>query len=139
MFCFAVLGILRGFHFDMYRWTYILAFYLGWLAAPLTHLLFGFVVAFFRGTQILAGGIGVARVVVGSVFLVGFRFRANLSHRFLLVTRLGLMPCSAWSKKNRRNQKKQQEAHAHWTLLSVDMLPKIAHGCSFWGLEKGLD
>ena len=36
-------------------------------------------------------------------------------------------------------KKKQQEAHAHSTLLSVDMLPKIAHACSLWGLEKGLD
>ena len=27
----------------------------------------------------------------------------------------------------------------HWALLSVDMLPKIAHACSFMGLEKGLD
>ena len=41
---------------------------------------------------------------------------------------------------HRRNpKKKQQEAHTHSTLLSVDMLPKIAHACSFWGLEKGLD
>ena len=40
---------------------------------------------------------------------------------------------------HRRNpKKKQQEAHTHSTLLSVDMLPKIAHACSFWGLEKGL-
>ena len=47
MVLFATLGILPGFFFDMYSWTLILAFYLGWLAAPLTHILFGFVVAFF--------------------------------------------------------------------------------------------
>ena len=51
--------------------SYFGVFILGWLAAPLTHLLFGFVVQFFRGTPILAGGIGVARVVVGLVFAVG--------------------------------------------------------------------
>ena len=79
MVLFSFLGILPGFHFDLYRWTFILAFYLGWLAAPLTHLLFGFVVAFFRGTPILAGGIGVARVVVGFVLLFGLCFWAILS------------------------------------------------------------
>ena len=59
-----------------------------WAGLP-PHLLFGLLVAFFRGTPILAGGIGVARVVVGSVFVFGFRFRANVSQRYLLVTRLG--------------------------------------------------
>ena len=53
---------------------YLSAFYLGWLAAPLTHLLLCFVVCFSRGTPILAGGIGVARAVVGAVFGVGSRF-----------------------------------------------------------------
>ena len=48
---------------------FYVAFYLGWLAAPLTHLLLGFVVALSRGTPILAGGIGVARFVVGFVLL----------------------------------------------------------------------
>ena len=53
----------------------------------------------FRGTPILAGGIGVARfcgvVSFGSWFSVWAIFMSVL----LLVTRLGLMPCSAWSKK----------------------------------------
>ena len=82
MVLFATLGIVPGFFIDMYKrhlfWLFI------W-----THILFGFVVAFFRGTPILAGGIGVARAVVGSVFVFGFRFRANVSQRYLLVTRLG--------------------------------------------------
>ena len=41
-------------------------FTLGWLAAPLIHVLHP-VVHVSRGTPILAGGIGVARVVVGAV------------------------------------------------------------------------
>jgi len=41
---------------------------------------------------------------------------------------------------HRRNQKKTARSTCtHWALLSVDMLPKIAHACSFMGLEKGLD
>ena len=50
------------------------AFSLGWLAAPLTHLLLGFVVALFRRTPILAGGIGIARLVVGFVFCLFWVF-----------------------------------------------------------------
>ena len=46
---------------------------LGWLAAPLTHLLLC-LWPVFRGTPILAGGIGVARVVVGAVFVFGLCF-----------------------------------------------------------------
>ena len=55
--------------------------------------------SFPRGTPILAGGIGVARVVIGAIFVFGFRFRAVFESVLLLVSRLGLMPCSAWSKK----------------------------------------
>ena len=36
-------------------------------------------------------------------------------------------------------KKTARSTGTHWTLLSVDMLPKIAHACSFMGLEKGLD
>ena len=55
----------------VYSWTVLLAFYVGWLAAPLTHLFFlgGFVA---RETPILAGGIGVARAVVGAFLLFVF-------------------------------------------------------------------
>ena len=55
----------------MYSWTVLSAFCLGWLAAPLTYLLFlfGFV---SRETPILAGGIGVARAVVGAFLLFVF-------------------------------------------------------------------
>ena len=41
----------------------------GWLAAPLTSLLPWLVFLCVRGTPILAGGIGVARVVVGAFFV----------------------------------------------------------------------
>ena len=70
----------------------------GWLAAPLT-LTCSFVFSCARGTPILAGGIGVARLVAGAVFC----FVAVCMGKFLsvlwLVTRLGSMPCRAWSKK----------------------------------------
>ena len=52
---------------------------LGWLAAPLTHSLLDCVVCLSRGTPILAGGIGVARVVAGAVFVFGLRFLAIVS------------------------------------------------------------
>ena len=42
-------------------------------------------------------------------------------------------PLKKAKKKTARN------TCTHWALLSVDMLPKIAHACSFMGLEKGLD
>ena len=59
--------------FELYSWTIFFGIsFLGWLAAPLTHLLFCLWLV-VRGTPILAGGIGVARVVVGAVFSV-FRF-----------------------------------------------------------------
>ena len=64
---------------DLYSWTIFSDFDLVWLAAPLTHLLLGLCGLLFRGTPILAGGIGVARVVVGAVFGVGLRFRAIVS------------------------------------------------------------
>ena len=62
----------------MYSWTVLSAFCLGWLAAPLTYLLFlfGFV---SRETPILAGGIGVARAVVWAVFAVCFGFGTIMS------------------------------------------------------------
>ena len=54
--------------FDVYSWIFLSAFHLGWLAAPLIHLLLVFCsFSLFRGTPILAGGIGVARAVVGAV------------------------------------------------------------------------
>ena len=59
-----------------YSWIFFSDFDLGWLAAPLTLLLLDLCVLLFRGTAILAGGIGVARVLVGAVFVVfvcGFR------------------------------------------------------------------
>ena len=56
-----------------------------------------------EGTPILAGGIGVARLVGGAVFCLFvclFVCLGKFLSVLLLVTRLGLMPCSAWSKKN---------------------------------------
>ena len=60
-----------------------------------------FVGRFCRGTPILAGGIGIARFWWFGLVLVFVLFLGQfLSQCALLFTRLGLMPCSAWSKKN---------------------------------------
>ena len=50
-------GLCQG-DFDLYSWTFLSVFYLGWLAAPLTHLLLGFVVfLLFEGRQSWPGGL----------------------------------------------------------------------------------
>ena len=85
---------------DLYSWAIFSDFDLGWLAAPLTLLLLELFVLLFRGTPILAGGIGVARVVVGAVLFLLFAVSSSIESVNLLVTRLGLRPYSAWSKKN---------------------------------------
>ena len=72
-------GILPRLFIDLYSWTIIWLSFLGWLAAPQTHFLPVSVVALFRGTPILAGGIGVARFVVGFVLLFVLCFRAIMS------------------------------------------------------------
>ena len=52
---------------------------LGWLPAPLISLLLDFCgFSLFRGTPILAGGIGVARAVVGAFCAVCFLFFEQL-------------------------------------------------------------
>ena len=67
-------GALARMLIDFYSWTVFIGLFSGWLAALLTHLLFGLWPFLLRETPILAGGIGVARVVVGAVFGVGFWF-----------------------------------------------------------------
>ena len=60
--------------FDLYSWTVFIGFlFMGWLAAPLTHLLFGFWLGFSRDAN-PGRGIGVARVVVGAVLVFVFCF-----------------------------------------------------------------
>ena len=86
---FHLLGGSPGLLFHLYSWIYFWLFYQGWLAAPLTYLLLCLVVLLVRGTPILAGGIGVARLVVGAVFVVVFVFGQFLCQCALLVTRLG--------------------------------------------------
>ena len=75
--------------------------FLGWLAAPLTYLLPSLAVPCAEGLQSWLGGFGVARFGgLGFLLLFVFVFGQFLGQCALLVTRLGLMPCSAWSKKN---------------------------------------
>ena len=57
---------------DVYSWTVFIGFYSGLACRP-TDSFFVLAVALFpRETPILAGGIGVARAVVGSVLLSVF-------------------------------------------------------------------
>ena len=71
----------------MYRWTFLLAFYLGWLAAPLTPLLLGFVVfLFFGGRQSWPGGLVSLVRWLGLFSGVVFRFTSNCESVSLLVT-----------------------------------------------------
>ena len=54
--------------FDLYSWTVFIGFlFLGWLAASDSFIVL-VLTLFSRETPILAGGIGVARAVVGAVF-----------------------------------------------------------------------
>ena len=72
--------------YDPYNWTLLSAFYLGWLAAPLTHLLLDFVVCFLEGRQSWLGGIGVARAVVGALVWFWSAVSSNYELVSLLVT-----------------------------------------------------
>ena len=54
-------------------------FHLGLACRPTDSFIVRFVALFPRETPILAGGIGVARVVVGAVFAVCFLFGAIVS------------------------------------------------------------
>ena len=58
---------------DIFDWLFI------WAGLPADSIFVRVCGLFFRGTPILAGGIGVARVVVGAVFGVGLWFRAIVS------------------------------------------------------------
>ena len=60
--------------FDLYSWTFLSAFYLGWLAAPLTHLLLGFGVCVLEGRQSWPGGLVSLARWLGLLLGVGLRF-----------------------------------------------------------------
>ena len=42
------------------------------------------------------------------------------------------------AKPQKKPKKTARNTCTHWALLAVDMLPKIAHACSFMGLERDL-
>ena len=71
------------------RVGHTLGFLQGWLAAPLTCLLPLLVFLCIRGTPILAGVIGVARLVVGLFLFILFWLLGHICVSALLVTRLG--------------------------------------------------
>ena len=78
---FLLLGILPGLLFDLYSWKTSMTFLFGLACRPADlYIALVSVVALFRGTPILAGGIGVARFVVWVGFLfVCFVVSATIS------------------------------------------------------------
>ena len=75
--------------FDLYSWTVFIGFlFMGWLAAPLTHLLFGFLAWFFEGRQSWLGGLVSLAWWLG-LFWFLFSVLNNCESVSLLVTRLG--------------------------------------------------
>ena len=108
MVLFALSWLLARVQLDLYRWTVFTAFYSGWLAAPLTHLLLGLWLVFSRDAN--PGWGDWCRSRGGWGFLLGFCFLvlSNCESATLLVMRLGLMPCSAWSKKKSCRSKRSQ-------------------------------
>ena len=65
--------------FDLYSWTVFIGFLYVLACRPTDSFIVRFFGLVLRGTPILAGGIGVARVVVGAVFGVCLWFRAIVS------------------------------------------------------------
>ena len=75
--------------FDLYSWAVFIGFlFMGWLAAPLTHLLFGFLAWFFEGRQSWLGGLVSLAWWLG-LFWFLFSVLDNCESVCLLVTRLG--------------------------------------------------
>ena len=64
-------------------------FHLGLACRPTDSSIVLLLALFFRETPILAGGIGVARVVVGAVFCCLFLFWSNCESVLLTAKRLG--------------------------------------------------
>ena len=64
-------------------------FYFGLACRPTDSFIVLVLALFFRETPILAGGIGVARVVVGAVFCCLFSVGSNCESVLLTATRLG--------------------------------------------------
>ena len=85
---------------DLYSWAIFSDFDLGWLAAPLTLLLLDLCFLLFRGRQSWLGGLVSLAGWLGLFCVVCFAVSSNFESVNLLVTRLGLRPYSAWSKKN---------------------------------------
>ena len=66
--------------FDLYSWTVFIGFLLlGWLAAPLTHLLFWVWLCFFEGRQSWPGGLVSLARWLGLFLLFVFCFGAIVS------------------------------------------------------------
>ena len=73
----------------MYSWTVFIGFLSGLACRPTDSFIVLVLALLSRETPILAGGIGVARAVVGAVFAVCFRFWSNCESVLLTAKRLG--------------------------------------------------
>ena len=70
--CFLTFPWLVPGRYDFYSWTSLSAFYSALACRPTDSFIILVLALLFRETPILAGGIGVARVVVGAVLLFVF-------------------------------------------------------------------
>ena len=73
----------------MYSWTVFIGFLSGLACRPTDSFIVLVLALFSRETPILAGGIGVARAVVGAVLLFVFLFWSNCESVMLTAKRLG--------------------------------------------------
>ena len=99
-FLFLLLGIIPGLLPDLYSWTTSLASSLGLACRPLTYFLPFFGCRSFSRDSHPGWGdwhrSGCGLCLFGECLLCCL---GNYKSVFLLVTRLGLRPCSAWNKK----------------------------------------
>ena len=84
----------------MYRWTVFIGFLFGLACRPADSLIARLVARFLEGHQSCPGGLVSLARWLGLFAWFWLWFMSNCESATLLVTRLGLMPCSAWSKKN---------------------------------------
>ena len=103
--CFSLLdsGLSPGFIFCTGGQDFIDSLYgfsFGLACRPADSSIALFVARFLEGRQSWLGGLVSLAWWLGRLRCVCFLVLSNCESATLLVTRLGLMPCSAWSKKN---------------------------------------
>ena len=89
--------------FDLYSWTVFIGFLSGLACRPTDSFIVRFLAWFFEGRQSWLGGLVSLAWWLGLFWFLSSVLN-NCESVYLLVTRLGLMPCSAWSKKKWQGQ-----------------------------------